>query len=88
MKLSGLLLCFPLAVMAAPQEPATLAQSLDRIVAARFKPDLPGVAALVVKDGRPILRKAYGMANVELGVPVQPAHVFRIGSTTKLFTAT
>lgn len=28
------------------------------------------------------------MANVELGVPVQPEHVFRIGSTTKLFTAT
>jgi serine beta-lactamase-like protein LACTB len=80
-----LLLGFPLAAMAAPD---TLAQLLDRIVAARFKPELPGVAALVAKDGRPILRKAYGMANVELGVPVRPEHVFRIGSTTKLFTAT
>jgi serine beta-lactamase-like protein LACTB len=28
------------------------------------------------------------MANIELGVPAQPGHVFRIGSTTKLFTAT
>ncbi|WP_177207639.1 serine hydrolase domain-containing protein [Massilia yuzhufengensis] len=73
--------------MAAPNEPAGLVQSLDSIIAARFKPELPGVAALVVKDGRPILRKAYGMANVELGVPVRPEHVFRIGSTTKLFTA-
>ncbi|SFB90478.1 serine beta-lactamase-like protein LACTB [Massilia yuzhufengensis] len=87
MKRLGLLLCFPLSVMAAPNEPAGLVQSLDSIIAARFKPELPGVAALVVKDGRPILRKAYGMANVELGVPVRPEHVFRIGSTTKLFTA-
>ncbi|WP_051933508.1 serine hydrolase [Massilia sp. BSC265] len=83
-----LLLCFPFAVMAAPDTPATLTQSLDHIVAARFKPELPGVAALVVKDGRPVLRKAYGMANLELGVPIRPDHVFRIGSTTKLFTAT
>ncbi len=87
MKRLVLLLCFPFAAMAAPDAPASLTQSLDRIVAARFKPELPGVAALVVKDGRPLLRKAYGMANVELGVPVQPGHVFRIGSTTKLFTA-
>lgn len=83
-----LLLSLPLAAMAAPDAPGTLAQSLDRIVAARFKPELPGVAALVAKDGRPILRMAYGMANVELGVPARPEHVFRIGSTTKLFTAT
>ncbi|WP_409267815.1 serine hydrolase domain-containing protein [Massilia sp. BHUDP2] len=87
MKRLALLLCFPFAAMAAPDAPASLVQSLDRIVAARFKPELPGVAALVVKDGHPVLRKAYGMANVELGVPVQPGHVFRIGSTTKLFTA-
>ena len=88
MKRLALLLCFPLGALAAPAEPGALARSLDRIIAARFKPELPGVAALVVKDGRPVLRKAYGMANVELGVPARPEHVFRIGSTTKLFTAT
>ncbi|MEX5744273.1 serine hydrolase domain-containing protein [Massilia sp. X63] len=88
MKRLALLLCFPLLAAAAPAAPAALAESLDRIVAARFKPELPGIAVLVVKDGRPVLRKAYGMANVELGVPARPEHVFRIGSTTKLFTAT
>lgn len=88
MKLLALLLCVPLAAAAAPDEPPAVAQSLDSIVASRFKPELPGVAALVVKDGKPLLRKGYGMANVELGVPVRPEHVFRIGSTTKLFTAT
>lgn len=88
MKHLALLLCFPLAVMAAPASPTLLEESLDSIVASRFRPGLPGVAALVIKDGRPLLRKGYGMANVELGVPIQPEHVFRIGSTTKLFTAT
>lgn len=88
MKRFALALMFPLAAMAAPDTPAPLPTALDALVAARFKPELPGVAALVVKDGQPILRKGYGMASVELGVPIRPEHVFRIGSTTKLFTAT
>jgi hypothetical protein len=27
---------------------------------------------LVVKDGKVLLRKGYGMANLELGVPIRP----------------
>ena len=88
MKRLAILLCFPLAAAAAPHDPSALADALDATIASRFRPELPGVAALVVKDGKPLLRKGYGMANVELGVPVRPEHVFRIGSTTKLFTAT
>jgi serine beta-lactamase-like protein LACTB len=88
MKRLALLICFPFAAIAAPDEPPALARSLDTMIEKRFKPGLPGVAALVVKDGQPVLRKGYGMANLELGVPVRPEHVFRIGSTTKLFTAT
>ena len=88
MKRLVLLLCLPLAATAASSAPAELERSLDAMIASRFRPELPGVAALVLKDGKPVLRKGYGMANVELGVPVRPEHVFRIGSTTKLFTAT
>ena len=88
MKRLAILLCFPLAAAAAPHDPSALADALDATIASRFRLELPGVAALVVKDGKPLLRKGYGMANVELGVPVRPEHVFRIGSTTKLFTAT
>lgn len=87
MKLLLGLLCIPLSVMAAPASPAALTATLDTMIAGRFRPDLPGVAALIAKDGRPLLRKAYGLANVELNVPLQAGHVFRIGSTTKLFTA-
>jgi D-alanyl-D-alanine carboxypeptidase len=40
-----------------------------------------------VQDGKPILRKGYGMAEIELGVPIAPDMVFRVGSVTKEFTA-
>jgi D-alanyl-D-alanine carboxypeptidase len=48
----------------------------------------PGAAAVVVVDGKILYRQAYGMANLELGVPLQPDMVFRLGSVTKQFTAT
>ena len=41
----------------------------------------------MVKDGKTLFRKAYGMADLELGVPLQPDMVFRLGSITKQFTA-
>ena len=34
-----------------------------------------------------MLRKGYGLAEVELGVPIQPDMVFRVGSVTKEFTS-
>ena len=42
---------------------------------------------LLAKDGKILLRKGYGMANYELGVPNTPETVYRIGSITKSFTA-
>lgn len=70
-------------------DPALLEKHLDAIA-----PDLmkrlyaPGMAIAVVKDGKVILRKGYGYANVETKRPVDPATtIFRIGSITKVFTA-
>lgn len=45
-------------------------------------------AALVAKDGKVILKKGYGMASIELGVPNSPKNKYLIGSITKQFTAT
>ncbi len=42
---------------------------------------------LVAKDGRIILEKGYGFANIELNVPNTPENKFRLGSITKQFTA-
>jgi CubicO group peptidase (beta-lactamase class C family) len=42
---------------------------------------------LVARDGKVVLDKAYGMANLELEVPNTPDTKFRLGSITKQFTA-
>ncbi len=44
-------------------------------------------AVLVARDGRVLLSKGYGLANVELEVPNTPQTRFRLGSITKQFTA-
>ena len=66
---------------------AALAAKIDAVMAEAYKPGEPGAAVIVRKDGRTILRKGYGMANLELGVPVAPDMIFRLGSITKQFTA-
>jgi D-alanyl-D-alanine carboxypeptidase len=65
-----------------------LTARIDALLAKTYPADKPGAVALVVQDGRILLRKAYGMADVELGVPVVPESVFPCGSVTKMFTAT
>jgi CubicO group peptidase (beta-lactamase class C family) len=47
----------------------------------------PGAAVAVIADGEIVLAKGYGMANLDLGVAITPDSVFRIGSTSKQFTA-
>lgn len=48
---------------------------------------IPGLSLAVVKDGKVLVTKGYGTANLELHVPVTPETVFEIGSLTKPFTA-
>jgi CubicO group peptidase (beta-lactamase class C family) len=64
-----------------------VAERLDRIAASTYPANEPGAAILVLRDGKPLLRKAYGMADLELGVPLAVDGVFRIASITKQFTA-
>ena len=47
----------------------------------------PGAALAIVKDGRIIYERGYGMANLEYNIAITPTSVFRIGSTSKQFTA-
>jgi CubicO group peptidase (beta-lactamase class C family) len=45
-------------------------------------------SVLVAKGGNVLVKKGYGMANIELAVPNTPETKFRLGSITKQFTAT
>ena len=60
---------------------------IDSMLTALYPAAEPGAAILVARDGQVLMRKAYGAASVELGVPLRPEHVFRLGSITKQFTA-
>jgi len=60
---------------------------VDRIFAPYDKTDSPGCALGVIRDGNFIYRKAYGMASLELGVPLSPRSVFYMASVSKQFTA-
>jgi CubicO group peptidase (beta-lactamase class C family) len=64
-----------------------LEKSIDSIVSPQFNPNEPGVAILIAQKGKVIYEKAFGSANIELNVPLQPDMIFRIGSVTKQFTA-
>ena len=65
----------------------SLEQQVDALLSAQYPADQPGVTALVAKDGKVVYRKAFGMANLELGIPMKPENVLEIGSITKQFTA-
>lgn len=52
------------------------------------KRHIPGVSVAVVQDGKVILAKGYGLANVELNVPATENTVYQLASITKTFTAT
>ncbi|HEU0299626.1 MAG TPA: serine hydrolase [Longimicrobium sp.] len=60
---------------------------VDSALTALYPANQPGTAVLVARDGQVLMRKAYGAASLELGVPMRPEHVFRLGSITKQFTA-
>jgi len=49
---------------------------------------IPGLSLAVMESGRIVLAKGYGLANVELHVPVKPETLFQSGSMGKQFTAT
>lgn len=62
-------------------------RAIDSMINATYKADEPGAAVLLAQYGKILLRKGYGMANMELQVPVSPSHVFGIGTLSIYFTA-
>ena len=69
------------------QQQQALAAQIDASIAPYYKAGDPGAIIIVVKDGQPLLRKAYGLASVQEGTPLTPDMTLRLGSISKQFTA-
>jgi len=65
----------------------SLTEKVDRLFVSWDKPDSPGCALGIIQDGKLIYARGYGMANLEHNIPITSKSVFRIGSTSKQFTA-
>jgi len=62
---------------------------IDQLVAKTMKTfDVPGIAVALVKDGKVVFSKGYGVRSLESGKPVDEHTLFGIASNTKAFTAT
>src|SRR5689334_15129617 len=74
----------------APVDSAVLGHLVDSVVTAEMlRQHVPGAVFAFVENGRVVYLKGYGVANVETARPADPARtIWRIGSISKVFTAT
>ena len=63
-----------------------ITRKVDEYMSAAMRVNRFSGAVLLARDGKPIVSRGYGMANVEHDVPNTAQTVFRVGSVTKQFT--
>lgn len=60
---------------------------LEKVITEELKEtETPGAAVAVIRDGRVIFSKGFGVVSLEAGGQITPDTLFRLGSTTKMFT--
>src|SRR5580704_5985377 len=63
-------------------------KDIDRYITSEMELDrIPGMAIGVYSHGQVLMAKGYGLANVELNVPVKPETLFQSGSVGKQFVS-
>lgn len=67
------------------QEQDPRVDSVDKLFVELNNTESPGIAILAVRDGEVLLRRCYGMANLEYKIPITPETVFDIASVSKQF---
>jgi CubicO group peptidase (beta-lactamase class C family) len=70
-----------------PASAESVTARVDKLFAQWNSSDLPGCSLGVSQNGVRVYDRGYGMANLELGVPITPASVFPAASISKQFTA-
>jgi CubicO group peptidase (beta-lactamase class C family) len=86
--LLALVLLLWLAIAQQPQSSKHDFGELEKVALAELaETNTPGAAVGIVSGDRLIFARGFGVSNVETGAPVTPDMLFRLGSTTKMFTA-
>src|SRR5664279_13059 len=69
-------------------QPSFIRDSLDGYINKGIKNwQVPGLSIAIVKDGKVVWMKGYGVRDIETKKPVDEFTLFMIASNTKLFTA-
>jgi CubicO group peptidase (beta-lactamase class C family) len=68
-------------------DPADMKSKIDDLFADFNRADAPGASVIAIQNGKVLLAKGYGLANVKEKVPCTPETNFRLASLTKQFTA-
>jgi CubicO group peptidase (beta-lactamase class C family) len=70
-----------------PLNAASLARNIDELFAPIVAPNSPGAAVLVVKDGKKLFERGYGLRELGSAAKIDPSTNFRLASCSKQFTA-
>lgn len=87
-RLGSFVLPLFLASAASAQLPAELESRLDALFAKSVAAGSPGLVAGIVKDGKLVYGKGFGLGSLEQSAPLGPKSVIDVGSVTKHFTST
>src|SRR6185369_835118 len=91
-----LILCLSLFVMQSAAKPGAKTagpapvdfSELDKLVPEELREkNTPGAVITIISGDQVVYQKAFGVSSVETNAPMQPEMLFRLGSTTKMFTA-
>ncbi len=74
----------PLPARAQPQDEKV--SQVDALFKEYDRLDSPGAAVVVIRNGKIVLQREYGSANLEYGIPITSRTVFHVGSVSKQFT--
>ena len=81
------LLCTFLFNYADAQLSDSLNKRIDSIFADYDKINSPGCALAILKDGKIVYKKGYGISNLDYNIAISPSSIFHVASLSKQFTA-
>ena len=62
-------------------------RAVDSLFASYNRTDAPGASVVVIRDGKVVVRRTYGMADLDARIAATPETDYRLASVSKQFTA-